>query len=266
MTSRERLLTALAHEEPDRPPIDLGALPVSGIAATTYVRLRKALGLNDDPIRVFDVYQMLADVEEPVRQALGVDVAPVFPLIRAFSLPADRWEPGQLPDGTPCLYPEGFHPLPQPDGSWNYYENETLIARRPTSCPYFELLHYPLENARTPEDINAHPWDLMASREIDFLQAQVRYWKENSNYGLAGRFLGIMLELGNFLFGQQRFMEALALEPDLVEYFLDRVADWHIANLRVYLDAIGEDLDVILVADDLGDRTDPSSALTCIAA
>ncbi len=257
MTSRERLLTALGHEEPDRPPIDLGSLPVSGINATTYARVRDALLLNGNRIQVFDVYQMLADLDESVRQALGVDVAPVYRLVRAFSLPMDCRRPGQLADGTPCWYPEGFCPIAQADGGWHYHENNTLIARRPAACPYFELTHYPLENARTCADIDAYPLNPITPREIEFLQAQVRYWKENSDYALVGQFLGIMLEQGNFLFGQQRFMEMLALDPGLVEYFLNRVATWHIANLRVYLDAIGQDIDVIWVADDLGGQNGP---------
>jgi len=36
MTSRERVLTALRHEEPDRVPIDLGGMLSTGIMAMAY--------------------------------------------------------------------------------------------------------------------------------------------------------------------------------------------------------------------------------------
>ena len=126
-----------------------------------------------------------------------------------------------------------------------------LVARRPASCPYFELVHYPLQCASRLEDVDAAVFDPLPPDEIDFALSQVSYWKTNFDYGLIGGYGGLMLEEGNFRFGQQRFMEMLALEPDLVEYFFDRVAKWHIANLKLYLDAVGEDIDAIVMADDL---------------
>ena len=38
LTSRERVRLALAHEEPDRVPVDFGATRTSGIAAVAYRR------------------------------------------------------------------------------------------------------------------------------------------------------------------------------------------------------------------------------------
>ena len=45
MNSRERVLTALDHHEPDRVPIDLGGSAVTSIAIPTYAALRDYLGL-----------------------------------------------------------------------------------------------------------------------------------------------------------------------------------------------------------------------------
>ena len=43
MNSRQRILTALDHKEPDRVPFDLGSCQVSGIHVVAYKNLRKAL-------------------------------------------------------------------------------------------------------------------------------------------------------------------------------------------------------------------------------
>ncbi|MEN6495764.1 MAG: methyltransferase, partial [Thermoguttaceae bacterium] len=64
MNSRERVLRAINHQEPDRVPIDVGGTRQSGIAASTYHRLKQRLGLAT-PTRVYDVYQVLAEIEEP---------------------------------------------------------------------------------------------------------------------------------------------------------------------------------------------------------
>ena len=45
MKSRQRTLTALDHQEPDRVPIDLGGTVVSSIAISTYGALRDYLGM-----------------------------------------------------------------------------------------------------------------------------------------------------------------------------------------------------------------------------
>ncbi len=60
MTSRERVLTALDHREPDRVPIDVGSLPVSGICAGVYPAIVEALGLPPRDVRIIDVPQQLA--------------------------------------------------------------------------------------------------------------------------------------------------------------------------------------------------------------
>ncbi len=74
MNHRQRVLTALRHEEPDRVPIDLGGTMDSTIMAVAYKELREHLSLETGSTRVADVYQHTALVEEDVRQMLGVDV------------------------------------------------------------------------------------------------------------------------------------------------------------------------------------------------
>jgi len=66
MTSRERVKKAVNHEVPDRVPLDLGSTSVTGIQASTYAKLRKALGLRDEPMKIIDPFQMLAEVEKVV--------------------------------------------------------------------------------------------------------------------------------------------------------------------------------------------------------
>ena len=73
MTSRERVLAALEHRETDRIPVDFSGHRSSGIAAIAYPKLRKALGLPPGPIRVYDIIQQLAIVDNDVLDRFGVD-------------------------------------------------------------------------------------------------------------------------------------------------------------------------------------------------
>ena len=45
MNSRERVILALNHKEPDRVPFDLGGTVVTGIHTQAYANLRTCLGL-----------------------------------------------------------------------------------------------------------------------------------------------------------------------------------------------------------------------------
>lgn len=74
ITSRERVLKTLRHEEPDRLPIDLGGMASTGIMAIAYARLKEHLGITAGEIRVFDVGQQLAEVEPELLSHFGVDV------------------------------------------------------------------------------------------------------------------------------------------------------------------------------------------------
>ena len=60
MTSRERVLKALRHEQPDMIPLDLGGSESSGMTGVAYNRLREYLGLGQGETQLFDVYQQRA--------------------------------------------------------------------------------------------------------------------------------------------------------------------------------------------------------------
>jgi hypothetical protein len=92
MTSRERLRKAIHHEETDRPPLDLGSTLVTGIQATAYAKLKKALGISGGTVRVYDPYQMLAEVEEPVKKALGVDTFGIQLPTTMFGYRNENWK------------------------------------------------------------------------------------------------------------------------------------------------------------------------------
>ena len=66
MTSRERVLTACNHREPDRVPVDFSGHPSSGIAAIAYAKLRDYLGLPKKTLRVYDPIQQLAIVDDDI--------------------------------------------------------------------------------------------------------------------------------------------------------------------------------------------------------
>ena len=115
MTSRERILAAIDHKEPDRVPVDLGATPSSGISAVAYGNLKKHLGINTGNTRLYDVVQQLAQPEDEILDRLNIDVVDVG---RTFNTEDSDWYDIELFDGQTGQYPTWFRPEQQPDGSW----------------------------------------------------------------------------------------------------------------------------------------------------
>ena len=86
MTSRDRVLKTLKHREPDRIPIDLGGMRSTGIHAKAYKKLVDYLGYCDLSVRVFDIHQMLAFIDEEIRREVHSDVIELKRLNGGFEL------------------------------------------------------------------------------------------------------------------------------------------------------------------------------------
>ena len=93
MTSRERVMQALNHQEPDRVPIDLGATIVTSIVKKTYIELKQHLGMPVEQIKMLDYVQQLPYVDEALMERFGVDFRMVQ-LPAATTLGVDIFEEG----------------------------------------------------------------------------------------------------------------------------------------------------------------------------
>ena len=106
MNSRERILSAINHIQPDKVPIDLGSSTVTGISAIAYNNLKRHLKI-ESRTRVFDVVQQLANVDMEVLDLLGVDALD----INRVSTEGNDWYDVELSDGSKAQYPSWFRPV-----------------------------------------------------------------------------------------------------------------------------------------------------------
>ena len=171
MNSRERVLAAINHQEPDRVPIDLGGTRQSGMAASTYHKLKGRLGI-DTPTRVFDLYQMLAEIETPVMERFGADVVNLNRPAVIFGIRNEGWRPWRLFDGTPVEVPGGFNPVTEPGGDLVLLDADGApMARMPKGGFYFDRLDtYPGAGHADPETLEL---PLLSAEECDHLHAGV---------------------------------------------------------------------------------------------
>jgi len=78
MNSRERLLKAFNHEEPDKVPIDLGG-SMSGIHIKAYEKLLKYLNIEDKEIKTYDFAQQLAFPCNDLLERFNIDTRHIHP-------------------------------------------------------------------------------------------------------------------------------------------------------------------------------------------
>jgi uroporphyrinogen decarboxylase len=267
MTPRERVLAALNHQEPDRVPIDFSGHRSSGIAAIAYAKLRKALGLPERPIRVYDPIQQLAIVDEDVLERFHVDT---IELGRGFALEDVYWVDWTLPDGTPCQMPKWAAPEREA-GAWVLRSKSgRVIGRMPDGAIYFEQAHWPfLEDDdldRIPEAMDETIWCAIASppgplaagpEGAKRLAEGAKSLRQRTDRAILGLFGGNLLEMGQFLYRIDQFLMLLAGNPRRVHEFLDRLVELHLANLERFLDLVGPYIDIVLFGDDLGSQKGP---------
>ncbi len=244
------------HRTPDRVPIDLGGTRQSGIAASTYHKLKERLGLKT-PTRVYDVYQMLAEIERPVMERFGADVIGLQRPVVAFGIRNENWKPWQLFDGTPVEVPGGFQPVPDERGDLLlFHPDGTPMARMPKGGFYFDRLDkYPGAAHADPETLQL---PLLSQEECDHLHAQAEAYYQNTDLAIIAA-MGPPYELffglgtGDF----QSWMITLATEPEYVDALLTKIVDAWLENLRRFVAAVGERVHILQFNDDLGTQDAP---------
>jgi len=260
MNSRQRVICAINHRQPDRVPIDLGGTRQSGIAASTYHRLKQRLGI-DTPTRVYDVYQMLAEIDRPMLERFGADVIGLNRPIVAFGIRNENWKPWTLFDGTPVEVPGPFEPETQPDGSLLLrHDDGSPLARMPKGGFYFDRVDkYPGAVHADPERLEL---PLLSTEECDHLRDQAEAYRQNTDLAIIAAMgppheLFFGLGTGDF----QAWMVTLATEPDYVHALNERLTEAWLENLRRFSDAVGDRVQILQFNDDLGTQDAPFLSL-----
>jgi uroporphyrinogen decarboxylase len=270
MTSRERILAAIAHRQPDRVPVDLGATPSSGISAIAYGNLKRHLGLSAGHTRIYDVVQQLAQPEDFLLDRFGIDV---LDLGRTFNTGDAAWYDIRLGDGQVAQYPAWFHPEVQPDGSFlARHADGTDIARMPARSEFFDQTCFPYLDDYPPDlgDLDsamgkvlwaafAHsPWDHASDPGFwDTLRARALALRASSDRALMVVVGCNLFEWGTFLRRIDGFLFDLAADPEKVETLLDALMARHLATLEKVCRAVGDIADICRFGDDLGTNGGP---------
>lgn len=271
MTSREIVLSALNFQETDKIPLDLSGHRSSGISAIAYNNLRNYLGLEKKPIRVYDMVQQLAIVDEDVLDLFGVDT---IEMGRGFLLDDEDWKPWVLPDGTACEVPFYIN-LKKKGDDWFVYTDDGLeLGLQKQGCLYFEQNHFPLLDRDFSTDVfddleeqlgnqiwsgAPHPGAHLAltDENLKVMAEKARAFRATTDRAIVGLFGGNMFEIPQMLFRMDNYLLYMAMYPEETFNFSEKLYKIHLETLEKWMSAVGPYIDIVLFGDDLGGQNGP---------
>jgi hypothetical protein len=275
-TSRERLQSTLQHRQPDRVCVDFGATPVSGIHVSALTRLRRAvLGDSDFRVKVVEPYQMLGEVDEQLRAALGIDVIGVPPRKTLFGTQNRDWKPFTLYDGTQVLVSGDFHVTVDEAGdTYIYPEGDTSVppsGRMPKGGYFFDsvIRQEPIDEERLNPEDNLEEFGLLAEEDLAYYREQLQWLDQHADCGrmlvIPGAAFGdIALVPAPFLKTPKGIRDveewyiSTAIRKDYVSAVFERQCAIAEQNLRTLIDLFGDAVDVAFITGtDFGTQRGP---------
>ena len=272
MNKRDIFLSALAHKDTGRVPVDFGSTAVTGMHVRSVDRLRKYYGLEKQPVKIHEPYQMLGWVEDDLAEAMGIHVKGVLPRATMFGFENKGWKEYMLDDGLDVLVPGDFNVTRDKKGDTYLYPEGDLSAppsgHMPKGGYYFDaIVRQPAfgEDSLAVEDNLA---EFGPVSEID-----LRYQKDALER-LRREDIGVVTNFGGTALGDIALVPAVQLKypkgiRDIEEWYVtlaarkgfvrelfEKQTDIAVENLKAYYAAVGNLPDVAFICGtDFGTQT-----------
>jgi hypothetical protein len=272
MTGRERIAAALAHKQPGRVPVDFGSTFVTGIHVSCVSKLRDYFGLDRHPVKAIDPGQMLGEIEEDLKLALGVDTEGVYRRTNRFGFPNEGWKSWQMYDGLEILVPEGFNVTVDPNGdTFIHPQGDRSVppsARMPKDGHFFDAIirQEPIDEEQLDPNDNLAEYGPVREEELAHLERESRR--------AAGTGRAVVASFGGTAFGDIALIPGVGLRHpkgirDVAEWYVSirarreyvrRVFEGQceiaMANLAEIAARIGDLVDVVMICGtDFGTQT-----------
>jgi uroporphyrinogen decarboxylase len=226
MTSRERVVAALNHREPDRIPLDIGGGSSTSISVEANERLKRHLGVKGHSAELSKTFGVAA-LDEKVMQRLGSDCRPLR------SKSPRRGSPPPSGPGTTV-------------DIWGVTRKQQTFGERGY---YWEIARNPLANA-TIADLNHYPWP-----DPGFttgLRAEAEALFANTGYAIdASSGFCSFWELACNLRGIEQLLMDLVESPRFVEVLMEKLLEINLAVTERFLNVAGSYVQICRTADDL---------------
>ena len=267
MNSRERVLAAINHKEPDKVPIDIGATVMTGIHAIAYTKLKEYLGIKRGHTRIHDPIQQLAEPEEELLNYFRADCLDIG---RVFTDLDEDWYDVEV-NGIKAQFFKTFKPRFNPDGSLEVLRHDgKIVARMSQAALVVDQVYYPIEDEypETTSDLlpqfvlptSVLPPPLNHLGEKGFwrtLKKKGIELRDSSNKALMINGGVIFFQFLTSLKRMDKVLVDIIRRPDKVEKVLDQISEIQLGllpSICKYLDGV---VDIVVFGDDYGENNGP---------
>ncbi len=227
LSHRERVLTAINHKQPDKVPLDLGSTQNSSIHIEAYMPLARHLGIEPKKEIIHRMMQT-ANVQEEILQMLDIDVRGIFL-------------------GTPDKS------LAEDLSSNEYRDVWGCVRVKPQSSYYYDMVKFPLQGDITLSDIVKYPWpDPDDPGWTRHLRGRLNFIREKTDCAAVLNVPTAFVHVSQYLRGFQDWYMDFIRNPKLLETLFDAVLEINLQICKNMLKEIGQEVDIIATADDLG--------------
>ncbi|MBG0786713.1 MAG: methyltransferase [Anaerolineaceae bacterium] len=277
MNPRERILTALAHQEPDRVPLDLGSSPTTGMHVSSVYLLRQALHLDPPgtPVKVIEPYQLLGEIKPDLMDALGVDVVGLSNPNTMFGYPLADWKPWTFFDGTPVLVPGDFNTQPEPNGDILMYpEGDTTAlpsGRMPLGGFYFDAIvrQPPLDEDHLDPAENCEEFQPVSEADLDFYEKEAERLFTQTDRAILANFGGtgfgdialvpaVQLKDPRGIRDMEEWYMSTVIRRDYIWAVFEKQCEIGLENLKRIYERVGDKVSVVYISGaDFGAQNGP---------
>ena len=233
MTSRERVLTAINHEQPDRIPLVIGVNNATGIKMKPYKGIKDIAGIQAPDNYIYEWPELgTAEIDEETMRRLHCDVRGVLDLEPESVRKRNR----ERDPHSDCI------------DSWGSGQTEI------TPGNWFPGIH-PLAEAKTIEDLESYQgWPDMSdpSRIAHVRETARRLAEENQFAIMATPWLLFPFERAHAMQGMEPYLLNMAMDPGFARAMLEKIADYCKQLMGRFLEELGDNVDIIKIGDDLG--------------
>jgi len=266
MTPRQRLQATLDHKPVDKLCVDIGAGGQTGIGAVAVHNLRKEiLGESDHRVKIIEPFQMLGEVDEEMRQALGLDVVGIYPRCNMFGYPDDGWKPFEMNDGTPVLVPEKFNYTKNDYGDVFMYAEGDLSYPPSSVMPktgyFFDAIdrQKPVDEDKLDPADNCEEFGILSEEDIQHFVTKVTDAYENADYGIymtlpGAAFGDIALVPATWMKdpkgirGVEEWYVSTAMRRDYIYKVFETQCEMALKNIELLADALGDMVQAVFMS------------------
>ncbi|MGB7296970.1 MAG: uroporphyrinogen decarboxylase family protein [Candidatus Aminicenantales bacterium] len=263
MNSKERVLAALSHREPDAVPVDFGATAVTGIHVNAIAGLRQHYSLEKGPVKVYEPYQMLGLIEEDLQTIMGIDIEGIPAPETIFGFRNENWKPYRLDTGLEVLVSEHFRTTKDANGDTLIYPKGDTSApasgRMPKGGFFFDTIvrQESIDEARLDPADNLEEFGPVSGPDLDY------FAPESERAAATGR--AVMATFGGMALGDIALVPApflkrpkgirdveewyisTATRQDYVHRVFEKQTEIALTNLERIRDVVGDRVDAVFI-------------------